>query len=133
MKFLILTITFLSSPAMAIGTYHKTENGKYPHYYAEKSTDTPWDDKDQAAYDQAMDEAIEELCFKSTEVKMLQDKIAEEKAIGKESGYIDATAIHDATANLLRLKKEIEPTAKTIKDETGKDASQYECSGGNDE
>lgn len=133
MKTLILVISFFSVQALALGTYHKTESGKYPHYYVEEPTDTPWNDKDQAEYDTAIDAAIEQLCFKTAQVKKLQSEIDEEKAVGKSSGYVNAKVIHDATVGLLKLKKEIEPTAKTIKDETGKAASEYECVNGSDD
>lgn len=64
MKFLIV-VTLLSSLSFAgtIGTYHKTANGKYPHFYKESPGDTSWSDEDQEKYDAAMDEAIQQLCI----------------------------------------------------------------------
>lgn len=130
MKTLITILTLLSYPAMALGIYHKTPNGKYPHYYKEKPTDTPWGEDDQTEYDNLIDQALEKLCFDTSLVAQQKEMIANEKAIGKSTGFVNAQVLHDAGAALVRLKKEIDPLAKIIKDETGKDASTYSCDQG---
>lgn len=128
MKTLILMLLMGSiTHAQVIGTYHKTPNGKYPHFYKEKAEDTPWDDADQEKYDDAMDEAIHQVCVDSVAVKRAQAVLAHEKAVGKATGTVDMTAIHDAGSVLVNLKASIEPLAKIIHDETGKDVSTYEC------
>lgn len=127
--YLVLAIVFISNvvSAQTVGTYHKTVSGKYPHYYKEQAGDTAWSEDDQSQYDQAMSDAIEKLCVQSNEVKRAQAVLAKEKAVGQNTGYVDMTAIHDAGSKLVGLKSEMEPIAKIIKDETGKDASSYPC------
>lgn len=128
MKALILMIiSGFALNAQALGTYHKTADGKYPHYYVDKAGTEPWNEADQTEYDDVMDQAIDSLCFKTAQVERAQETINNEKEVGKSTGYVDAKAVHDAGLTLNRLKKEIEPVAKIIKDETGKDASSYEC------
>lgn len=128
-NFLLIFLVLFCSVGFAdkSWTYHKTESGKYPHYYADAPGDTPWDDEDQKKYDEAVDQAISQLCLESEEVRRAQATLDNEKQVGKATGYVDATAIHDAGSQLVSLKSKIEPLAKIIKDETGKDASSYPC------
>ena len=129
MKYLLLVLIF-STTVFADGapkkTLHKTAAGKYPIWYAPAPGDA-WTEELQADYDAKMDDTLNELCIDTVSVQRAQETIKHEQEVGKTTGFVDKTAMHDAGSVLVNLKPTVERLSKIVKDGTGKDASEWEC------
>lgn len=129
MKTLLIGLMIISTTVLAAEkTKHQTATGKYPIYYANvEGQNNDWDDEMQLDYDDKMDNAILEYCLAKGSVANAEAVIAHEKEVGKMTGLVDKTAIHQAGSTIVKMKPQIVKLGGIIKEGTHKEADSYEC------
>lgn len=111
---LFIAILLISGPAFA--------DGKYPH-----AGKVVMSAEEQEAYDNHIDDEMQDLCFNASMIVQQQDAIKNEKEIGKQTGFVDAGVLHNAALTIIKLRKEGTPIWRSIKNETGKDPKNFSC------
>lgn len=125
---MLTIVLFISSLSFAENKKpHKTETGRHTFFFVESKDLLPWDEDQQMEFDNEVDDVVRAFCFKNALIKKAQATIDHEKAIAKETGFINAKAMHDAGSIIVRMKPETDKLAKFLKEATQKDASSYEC------
>lgn len=128
MKTLFLVLIFSSAVfAGAPVTLHQTKDGAFPAYFPFTPGDKPWDDEMQTEYDEEISGRIHTYCENSRRMSRAQEIIANEKQVGKETGYVNTQTIRDSGAIVVELRPTVEKAARQVKELTHKDIKSYGC------
>lgn len=117
----IFVLLLLSQAALAQveGTYHKTENGKYPFYFQ----GTEWNEANQKDYDVKMGSALKQLCSDSVSLGELEQQYIE--ADQKDGNTLNS---HPEIGNKIQsLKTEMLKLSNIVMKGTGKSARDWGC------